>query len=485
MADCTVFYSWQKDLPNSTNWSFIETSLKNAIKAIYQDESTEIKPFLDRDTSGVAGSPDIANTIFAKIEQAHVFVCDISIINSGQPRLTPNPNVLIELGYAFKALGSDRIIMVMNTAFGKPEELPFDLRSKRVTTYNSSQESTDKASERKQLEKTFLYALNTIFKSQTLKIADKVIQPQSIGDQVRIAIENNQNNQVALTQQFMNNLVERLDSISPHNDKGLSDQMIVDAIDETIDIGVEFARLTEAAALMNASNVLITVYKGFEEIVRRYYYQPKVSASYYDWDFDFFRFVGHEFFVIFCSFLIREERWETIGEILDKGLYVDNPYGSSSKPDNVSFAYCCALSLKSLEYRKQRLNLNTVSVFAELLNQRHTQGELSKIVPIQQFINAEFFLFLRAEIEKSNMNDPPEWIPWILIYNEQPPRYLIEAYRIKEAEKLLAPLNVPNVQVLRNKMINITPKLNQLFRYVSSYSFGLLGDFDPQKIGSR
>jgi hypothetical protein len=43
------------------------------------------------------------------------------------------PNVLIELGYAKKALGTARVITVWNTAFtrSRPEDLPFDLRGRR------------------------------------------------------------------------------------------------------------------------------------------------------------------------------------------------------------------------------------------------------------------------------------------------------------------------------------------------------------------
>ncbi|BAK65208.1 hypothetical protein SLG_05330 [Sphingobium sp. SYK-6] len=44
-----------------------------------------------------------------------------------------NPNVLIELGYAKKALGVDRVLTVWNTAFTQSrfEDLPFDLRGRR------------------------------------------------------------------------------------------------------------------------------------------------------------------------------------------------------------------------------------------------------------------------------------------------------------------------------------------------------------------
>lgn len=165
-TECTIFYSWQSDLPSSSNRNFVLKALENAVKAIRTDEPLEIDPVVDRDTSGVSGSPDIAGTIFSKIDQAKVFVCDVSIINgSTNARPTPNPNVLVELGYAAKTLGWERIIMVMNTAYGSPELLPFDLRARRVVCYASSEEpwdEEDKKNKRKMLESGFKTALRSI-----------------------------------------------------------------------------------------------------------------------------------------------------------------------------------------------------------------------------------------------------------------------------------------------------------------------------------
>ena len=79
----TVFYSWQSDLAPKLNRNLIEDALGRALKAIKRDESATIEPVLDRDTSGIPGSPAIADTIFNKIATADVFVADVSIINSG------------------------------------------------------------------------------------------------------------------------------------------------------------------------------------------------------------------------------------------------------------------------------------------------------------------------------------------------------------------------------------------------------------------
>jgi len=114
-----ISHSWQADLPNPTNRTLIEDALKGAAKALQRDESPRVEPVIDRDTSGVPGAPDIAATIFDKSGRARVFVCGVSFGNPGaSPRLTPNPNVLIELGYAMRALGPGRIIVE------QPEETP-------------------------------------------------------------------------------------------------------------------------------------------------------------------------------------------------------------------------------------------------------------------------------------------------------------------------------------------------------------------------
>jgi hypothetical protein len=146
----TIFYSWQSDLPNSINRGFIQDCLERAIGELKADEELELDPCLDRDTSGVPGSPDIAATIFEKIRAADIFVGDVTFIDKGDGRRTPNPNVLIELGYAASCLAWDRIICVFNTAGGSINDLPFDLRQRRVVPYQLT-EGQGKGEQRKAL----------------------------------------------------------------------------------------------------------------------------------------------------------------------------------------------------------------------------------------------------------------------------------------------------------------------------------------------
>ena len=167
-----IFYSWQSDLPNSTNRSFIQTALERAAQSIRNDPAIAVEPVVDRDTTGVPGSPDIADTILEKIDSCQVFVCDVSIINpdDGQ-RPTPNPNVLLELGFALKRLGWPYIIMIFNSARSPVEHLPFDLRTKRVTVYSVQESDPDKANKRHQLESRLRTALQQILQYQAPSVS--------------------------------------------------------------------------------------------------------------------------------------------------------------------------------------------------------------------------------------------------------------------------------------------------------------------------
>lgn len=168
-----IFYSWQSDLPSVGNHYLIRDALRGAIRRISRDD-TELKIRVDHDTFGVSGSPDIKQVIFDKIDQCTVFVCDISIINQNDncSRPVPNPNVLIEMGYAAAKLGWARIILVFNEHYGKLEDLPFDIRANRISKYNfnpvnASGENKNKVEEH--LENIFSVAVRSILESEYLE----------------------------------------------------------------------------------------------------------------------------------------------------------------------------------------------------------------------------------------------------------------------------------------------------------------------------
>lgn len=142
MERVTLFYSWQSDRDSRLCRGFLERALEQASDVLRQ-ESIEL--LVDSDTKGMPGTPPLSATILRKIREADAFLADMTLVaQTSGGKLAPNPNVLVEYGYALHDKGHERIVLTMNTAFGGPDSLPFDLRHLRhPLAYNAPEEILD------------------------------------------------------------------------------------------------------------------------------------------------------------------------------------------------------------------------------------------------------------------------------------------------------------------------------------------------------
>jgi hypothetical protein len=128
MRTITVFYAWQSDTPERFNRHLIRVALDEAAKRISQDAAVAVQVRIDSDTEGVPGQPPVTDTILKKIEGCDVFAPDVTFVATTKGgKLIPNPNVMTELGYALRAKTHSAMMFIMNTSFGPPEKLPFDM----------------------------------------------------------------------------------------------------------------------------------------------------------------------------------------------------------------------------------------------------------------------------------------------------------------------------------------------------------------------
>lgn len=171
----TVFFSWQIDTRPTEGRNFLDRVLERAIQQVSADidleEAAREGLELDRDTKGVAGQPPIVETIFKKIDQAAVFVPDLTFTSKrldGRP--APNPNVLIEYGWALRSLGHSRMVPIMNIAYGEPgDQMPFDMRHLRHPILYNLPDGADDATrraERERLTKVLAEALRNVLGSE-------------------------------------------------------------------------------------------------------------------------------------------------------------------------------------------------------------------------------------------------------------------------------------------------------------------------------
>ena len=185
-----IFYSWQSDLPRKANRYLIQRALDSACRAIKTDGGVIAEAVVERDTLGLPGAPSIVDAVLSKIRDCDVFVADVSLINHASrfdsekvsdemrdaekagihgthvrvvplARPSPNPNVLLELGYAMSHLGNQALVLVVNTFYGPIEDLPFDLRSLRVMPYCAKPED-ELGTVRTELQRDFVSAIRSI-----------------------------------------------------------------------------------------------------------------------------------------------------------------------------------------------------------------------------------------------------------------------------------------------------------------------------------
>lgn len=141
-----VFYSWQSDLNHETHLNFIRVALQRAIKLAGDTLGLEEanRPELDEAAKDRKGAENIVGAILRKIEAAAIYVADVTPINrTARGRLVPNPNVIFELGFASKAVGYERTVLVMNGAEGyEIKDMPFDIVQRPIIRYDLKPSST-------------------------------------------------------------------------------------------------------------------------------------------------------------------------------------------------------------------------------------------------------------------------------------------------------------------------------------------------------
>ncbi len=141
----TIFFAWQSDTPPERNKDFIWKALTAAVRGLGEDASPESCPRPEKDTTGVSGNPNIVNTIFERISACAIFIGDVTLVGDAKlgKKPMPNPNVMLELGFAAHSVGWQRTILVFNEASGRPEDLPFDIRQHRwPVRYKFTDETT-------------------------------------------------------------------------------------------------------------------------------------------------------------------------------------------------------------------------------------------------------------------------------------------------------------------------------------------------------
>jgi len=321
----TVFYSWQSNLPDETNKELIQGALSEAANDLNNDDSITIDTIIERDTKGVSGSPHIVKAILDKIDRCDLFVADVSIINSHDKigRKTPNPNVLIELGYALHRLGFEGVVLVMNKYYGEPIELPFDLPKHKVTLYTLSIENIDNTACKKYLKEEFIEAFKLGIDEHKKDIH---AHQNPKWEETYHAVVDKKINAPILIDEYIKQLISDINDINPKYSDQASDleciPFLTSAIESAINLVSNFCEVCEIIALANNMSYCLRLLHALSKILEFYNLRQQLSTRAIQ--FDLFKVIGHQLFVIFYSYLMQERQFALIASLLLEKYDISN-----------------------------------------------------------------------------------------------------------------------------------------------------------------
>jgi hypothetical protein len=234
------------------------------------------------------------------------------------------------------------------------------------------------------------------------------------------------------------------------------------AIEQTQVPVARFSKIVEVAAAMNDADSTLEAYRWLGSIFERYDLPMNFTGAFHDTDFDYFRFLGHELTVTVFSFLLREQRWELIERLFREPIvvrYMRNRNG----PGTVEWNYACrhVAWLAALNTSRRR-----VSVHADILQARHKTGGLAALLPADEFVAADFFLFLKCELSPEQPGPHFTWLPWSALYLRGAPMFILAAEQKAVAQQIARALGLPSIDVLKSRLMERGAHVSRLYNHV-------------------
>lgn len=185
------------------------------------------------------------------------------------------------------------------------------------------------------------------------------------------------------------------------------DEDLIKNIDQFLPFRDEFLLLVKTMAIyMPELRFIERIHKFFEGII------PKLTAnsvysSGQDRSLDNYKFLGHELFLNTIAILIKYEKFEFAGFLLNQRYYSKTKNDYTDTKMN-TFYNLFNRQIGTLDDRNKRLSLRRLSLHADLLKNRLWDSELD----FEDVLQADFVAFIRSELDGPMFS----WWPVTLVY---------------------------------------------------------------------
>lgn len=225
------------------------------------------------------------------------------------------------------------------------------------------------------------------------------------------AIKGNKDYTKGAVDEYFQTFVENLVEFRISSKDGEFDDKVIENIDKFLPYRSEAIEIFLAIAqYRNTPEAWYQIHRFFENLIP----YMDIQEGFSTWtDSDNFRFIIHELFLYAISSLLKYECFDAVAHLIRHNYYIEKnaAYGRDVMvPFTIYFGY-----MKSLEDRNERLDLNRLSLRADLLEQRsRTSG-----IAFRQIMQSDFILFIKDCFDAIKNKTYQDWGPETLIYNER------------------------------------------------------------------
>lgn len=258
------------------------------------------------------------------------------------------------------------------------------------------------------------------------------------------------------------------------------DDAIVEQINASIPISYRFIEAVLLASRYKDKETLKTIYDFFGKLLELYSTPDGFVGSYRDCDFDGNKFLVYEMFVSLIAALIKYDNWDIIGQLLSEDLFLAKTSSGGYKSFDRISAYLPSLD----QIRNRRLHLNRTSITADMIKERYEGTQLGQLITHRNFLEADYFLFLRTLCDKDKLGSSNIWRPWSCVYLQHVPNYVQKMESRGFLERFTLIMGLDNGESLVQRIRERHKAFENIYSPLS-WVDSPLNYYDLNKLGTR
>lgn len=209
---------------------------------------------------------------------------------------------------------------------------------------------------------------------------------------------------------YYKNILEEIEKFRMNT--GMATEEIEANIEGMFPLRNELSRMFDLISTYNPSSEIITSTTNFLEKLCVFFQPSKQQNSWSPSDFDNYKFIAHEIFLLLISSFIRNNRFTECKSILQRKFYIENNSYPAERLQSFGIFYN---HLESIEIAGKQKSPRLISYHAGLLKSRSDSSNEK----FHYIIQADLVCYLYYASAASLSNTPISyWYPITLIYHE-------------------------------------------------------------------